>query len=312
MGWDHLTDLARIAAMHDGVVSIGQAQHLGIPRRSVQRAERNGLVVAMHRGVYRFTATPTSTTREIRAAVLAVGDDARASHESSLHLHGVNSIPRDRIVVSVPPRRRADHPGIRVHRLIDQHVEHLCEVERIPTTTLARAIVDVSSEFWRPRMNWLLDEVTITRRLVSDGAIARAYRQVNHRGRRRIAVLGELLDERSATGSTPRSTLERAMDELLDGSVLPTPSREYPVPSMVPGAGFADRAWEDALLIVEIDGRTYHERRSAMRRDRERDRAAARMGWQTMRVLDEEVSDEPELVLDDIVTTYQRRLDQLR
>jgi len=36
------------------------------------------------------------------------------------------------------------------------------------------------------------------------------------------------------------------------------------------------------------------------------------MGWQTMRVLDEEVSDEPELVLDDIVTTYQRRLDQLR
>ena len=102
------------------------------------------------------------------------------------------------------------------------------------------------------------------------------------------------------------------MDELLDGSVLPTPSREYPVPSMVPGAGFADRAWEDALLIVEIDGRTYHERRSAMRRDRERDRAAARMGWQTMRVLDEEVSDEPELVLDDIVTTYQRRLDQLR
>ena len=49
-----------------------------------------------------------------------------------------------------------------------------------------------------------------------------------------------------------------------------------------------------------------------MRRDRERDRAAARMGWQTMRVLDEEVSDEPELVLDDIVTTYQRRLDQLR
>ena len=77
---------------------------------------------------------------------------------------------------------------------------------------------------------------------------------------RRIAVLGELLDERSATGSTPRSTLERSMDGLLVHTALPTPSPEYPIPSVEPGAGFADRAWEEALLILEIDGRTYHRR----------------------------------------------------
>ncbi len=311
MGRDHLAAMARIAAQHDGIVSVGQAEAAGVSRRALQRAQHGGLIVSMHTGIYRFTATPTSSDREIRAAVLAAGDGARASHESSLHLHGLTNIPLGETVVSVPPRQRADHPGIRVHRLVDQHPEHLTVLDGIATTTLARAVVDVSSVFSRRRMEWLLDEVTITRRSATIGAIARVYRQVNHRGRRRIAVLGELLDEQSAMGPTPRSTLERKMDELLLATMLPTPAREYPIPSVAPGAGFADRAWEDALLILEIDGRTYHERRQDMRKDRARDRTAARMGWQTMRVLDAEVTDEPDLVVDDVVATYHRRLAQL-
>jgi len=48
-----------------------------------------------------------------------------------------------------------------------------------------------------------------------------------------------------------------------------------------------------------------------MRKDRARDRTAARMGWLTVRVLDAEVSDEPDLVIDDIIVTYHRRVAQL-
>ena len=120
-----------------------------------------------------------------------------------------------------------------------------------------------------------------------------------------------LLDERVAAGVTDRSTLERQMDELLAPTSLPRPIKEHPIPSSAPGEGFAARAWVEALLILEIDGRPYHARRLAMRRDRARDRAAARMGWQTMRVLDEEVSDEPDLVVADLVETYAVRVAQL-
>lgn len=101
------------------------------------------------------------------------------------------------------------------------------------------------------------------------------------------------------------------MDVLLARTDLPTPIKEYPVPSLAPGEGFADRAWEDAKLILEIDGRTHHERRRAMRRDRARDRSAGVMGWQTVRVLDEEVRLEPALVVDDIVGVYRQRMHQL-
>ncbi len=312
MGIDDLAVMAAIAAEQDGVFSLDQACADGIDRRVIHRAATSGVIVPIRHGVYRFTATPASFGREIRAAVLSVGPGSRASHESCLHLHGVPNIPLDEPIVSVPPGRRANHPGILVHRLVGQHPEHMVDVAGIPTTTLARGIVDVSSVFSRPRMEWVLDQSTITTRLVTPGAIARVFRQVNHRGRRNIAVLGELLDDRVATGSVDRSTLERQTDDLLLPTSLPTPLKEYPIPSLAPGEGFADRAWEDALLILEIDGRRYHERRLAMRRDRARDRAAARMGWQTMRVLDEEVRDEPELVVGDLVETYARRIAQLR
>lgn len=271
----------------------------------------SGVLVEMRHGVYRFTATPPSHGRNIRSAVLAVGEHSIATHESCLHLHGVSGIPVEVPVVSVPPGTRANHPGIRVHRLMDRHPEQMVVVDGIPTTILARGLVDVSSVFSRPRMEWVLDQVTISTRTVSPGAIARVFRQVNHRGRRNIAVLGQLLDDRIATGSIDRSTLERAVDQLLLTTDLPVPIKEYPVPSLAPGEGFADRAWVDAMLILEIDGRTYHERRLAMRRDRARDRAAGRMGWHTMRVLDEEVSDEPELVVEDLVGVHRRRLIQL-
>ncbi|UDY37351.1 type IV toxin-antitoxin system AbiEi family antitoxin domain-containing protein [Dermatobacter hominis] len=312
MGIDDLAAMAAIAAAQDGVFALHQACADGIDRRAVHRAASSGLIVPIRHGVYRFTATPSSVRREVRAAVLSVGDGARASHESSLHLHGVPNLPIAGPVVSVPPGRRANHPGIRVHRLVDQRADHLIEVAGIPTTTPARAIVDVSSVFSRPRMEWVLDQVTITSRLVTPGAIARVFRQINHRGRRNIAALGELLDERVAAGTVDRSTLERQMDELLAPTSLPRPTKEHPIPSLAPGEGFADRAWAEALLILEIDGRPYHERRLAMRRDRARDRAAARMGWQTMRVLDEEVADEPDLVIADLVDTHAMRVAQLR
>lgn len=306
-----LTTMGRIAAGQDGVFSLAQAIDAGVDRRVVWRAVHAEVIVALGCGVFHFAATPIDHRRRIRAAVLEVGDASRASHESCLHLHDVIGIELDRPVVAVPPQRRASHEGIRVHRFVDDHPEHHALVDGIPTFTLARGIVDVTSVFSPSRMEHVLDQVTITKRSVSLGAVARAFRQVNHRGRRNIAMLDDILDERLALGSVDRSTLEREVDALLATTDLPTALKEFLVPSLAPGEGFADRAWEDAKLILEIDGRTHHERRRAMRRDRARDRAAGVMGWHTARVLDEEVRFEPGLVVDDIVGIYRQRMLQL-
>ena len=265
----------------------------------------------MHPGVYRFTAAPESAIQRIWGAVLAVGGPAVASHEGSLILHGVDRIPADETPVSVPPGYRANHPGIRVHRFSDLRSDHLHTIGGIPTTTLERAVVDITSVFRPRRLEWLVDRVTVTERKTTIGAISRVLRQVNHRGRRQIGLLGELLDARTTAEPIPRSQLERQMDELLAALDLPPPRHEYPLPSLVPGEGFVDRAWPEAGLILEIDGRVWHARERSMRVDRARDRAAAREGWQTLRVLDEEVTDVPEGVIDDLLAVYEVRIGKL-
>jgi very-short-patch-repair endonuclease len=66
------------------------------------------------------------------------------------------------------------------------------------------------------------------------------------------------------------------------------------------------------MLILEVDGRSWHARERAMASDRARDRDAASLGWQTLRVLDDEIRACPLAVIGDIEATYRMRAAQLR
>jgi len=87
------------------------------------------------------------------------------------------------------------------------------------------------------------------------------------------------------------------------------PEREYPLPGLLgrDAVGFVDRAWPGVKLIVEIDGRRWHAREVDMAKDRRRDRQAAAAGWQTLRILGEEVLDASVAVVDEIVAVYEQR-----
>jgi very-short-patch-repair endonuclease len=80
---------------------------------------------------------------------------------------------------------------------------------------------------------------------------------------------------------------------------------------VAPGDGLVDRAWPEVKLLLEVDGRVWHSREQAMARDRARDRAAAAAGWQTLRVLEDEVAEVPHLVRSEVVSAYQVRRSQL-
>jgi hypothetical protein len=310
MGLAELSSLAETARRQAGAVSIEQARAAGVSDGIVRRAVRSGLLERVHPRVLRFTSRAPDELSMIWASVLEVGRDSRASHEACLWLHAVariGPVP----VVSVPPEHSHRQRGIRVHRFGDLVPEHLAVVRGVPTTTLERAVVDVTSVLRPARLADLVDRITITTRATTLGAIARTYRQVNRRGRHRIATLGRILDERGDRGPVNRSTLESAADRLLWGARLPTPVREHPLPNHGGLVGFVDRAWPEVRLLLEIDGRSWHSRERDMARDRARDRMAAAQGWLTVRVLDVEVRDQPDLVVTDLELAYRSRRDQL-
>ena len=310
MDTQQLARLQTIAGRHGGVFSTGEAAEHGIGIQVLQRALRAGALGRLHSSVWRFPAVPLTQLQRIWGSVLQVGPEARASHEASLYLHGVRHFELSPVVL-VPPGSNHQYAGIRVHRKGDLLVEHEAVVQGIPTTTLPRALVDVASVFSRRRLEDVFDRVTVTQRATSTGAVARVLRQVNRHGRKNIRDLQGLLDDRRPAEPAPRSKVERRVDELIAGTDLPEPCREYPHPGWELGSAFVDRAWPDAMLILEVDGRTWHAREHDMAKDRARDRAAGRLGWHTMRVLDEEVHEVPEAIRDDIVATYERRRAQL-
>lgn len=300
--------LESVAANQHGVFSVGQAAGLGVDRVRLARAVRSGVLTRVHPSVLRFPAAPLDWRARTWAAVLQAGPQAAASHEAALWLHGCGVGAPFHPAVTLPPGGRAGLAGIRVHRLCDLVDEHRLLMDGVPTTTLARAVVDLTSVLSPGRLEWLVDRLTIIDRRLTVGELSRCLRQVNRRGRRRIRRLQALIDARGPGRPAPRSRVERRVDELLRATSLPEPAREYPLPGWDPGDGFVDRAWPEVRLILEVDGRSWHARESTMAKDRARDRAAAASGWQTVRVLDEEVRDAAPLVVSDLERTYAARL----
>jgi hypothetical protein len=308
-----LARLAPITARQAGAFHVRQAANIGIDRRTITAAMRAGVLVRLHANVFSFAGIPPTDLRRVWAAVLqvgdgTVGDHAVGSHEATFRARGVAHVPHE-AVVSVRPGSNQRHNGIRVHRFGDLHPDMVEYVDGLPLTTIARGIVDLTSVFRRARLDQLLDHVTITERSTTLGAVDRALRRSNRRGRRNIRMLQELLDARDE--HAPRSLSEQLADDLLAGTDLPAPQREYPHPGWELGPAFVDRAWPDVMLIVEIDGRSWHERERDMQKDRERDRAAGLVGWYTARFIHREVRDEPDVFVSDVVGLYRQRLIQL-
>ncbi|MFM7065026.1 MAG: DUF559 domain-containing protein, partial [Actinomycetes bacterium] len=271
-----------IALRQQGNFTLAQADEVGVSLRVIRGAVSDGLLRCPQPKVRRFAADPLSELAAIWAAHLQVGPRSSVSHESALMLHGVERVPFA-LAVTVPAGVTHVHRDIRVHRLNDLVDEHRTTVDGLPTTTVERAVVDVASVFSRKRLEFVVDQLTITTRVTTVGRIARAYRQVNRRGRTNIATLAQVLDSRSTHGPAPRSGVERRFDELIRASGLPAPVHEFPLPGVGAINGLVDRCWPEVKLIVEIDGRSWHAREEAMARDRARDRAAAAAGYLVLR-----------------------------
>src|SRR6266576_2531113 len=136
--------LARLAAAQHGVVTRPQLVELGFsPRAITGRIARGGLVV-LHRGVYGVGHGALRPEGRWLAAVLACGPDAVLSHRSAAALWDLRPTTRPTVDVTAP-RTRHRRPGIDLHlsRCLEPH--HRTEHMRIPTTTVARTLVDLAA-----------------------------------------------------------------------------------------------------------------------------------------------------------------------
>lgn len=257
-------------------------------------------------GVYLIVGAPPTYRQRLWVAHLAAGDHSVVSHEAAAALVRLSGFARDQVVLTV------DHPshlhvrGAFVHQISDLQPRWVWRVEGLPVTTTARTIVDLSSVCSRARLGHVIDDALAKGR-VRQSAIAACLCAVLRPGKRGLDKLVAVLDQRGEGYVPPMSELEACLFAALADAGLPDPVRQFPLPGRGAVTGLVDAAYLEERVILEADGRSWHDRIQTARRDLLRTNEAARVGWQTLRFTWEEVVGDPRGVADTVRDVLAQR-----
>lgn len=268
------TALVDLLHRQSGVLSRRQAHENGLDDHDIKRLLRRREWAVVHRGVYVNHTGPLTTRQHAWAAVVALWP-AALSHESAIR----DPVP-GRIQVAVDNSRCVRAPmGVKVHRLSEFDAKvHLNASP--PRVRIEQAVLDVAAE------------------AVDDFAAVAALAGVVQERRTTVPRILSAMEGRSRLAR--RTFIESVLTDIAEGSCsaleqayierverphgLPKPRRQHrPIGLQV----VRDMDYEQFGLVIELDGRQFHDNALARDCDLERDidallhegRDTVRLGW---------------------------------
>ena len=249
---------------------------------------------------------PRDWVGDLWTARLHVGDDTVVSHRSAARLHGFPAVPRSVPCLTVPAGSHRRYGAGRLFQRGDLPPGQIVRVDGLLVTSPARTLVDLAPGCSRARLEAWLDHAT-AERLVTPDELAEVLRLCSRPGKPSVATLRSLLEDYLPGGGVLQGNLERALARVVRSAGLPPGVPQFPHPGSRGRTEFCDRAWLQPQLIVECDGRRWHDRIAAAWVDKRRDAAAAAEGWQTIRYGYEELVSRPDSVAEELRRIYQQR-----
>ena len=303
-------ELLELVRRQHGAVSRGQLFELGVPRRTVGRLP-DAQWDEVHPGVFVAHASSDSFLRRVWAGFLAARRPCAVSHEAAARLHGLAGFASAGVVLTVA---RHDHhrlEDVRIHQISDMfdRPEQVMTMKDLVVSTVPRTFVDLSRVAKPGRLNYALEEA-LSSRVTTLDAVASAVYALARPGKPGLRTIVGVLARHQPGPSVPGSQLERSLLELLRRGGEPPPALQVPLPGRSLD-GLVDCYYDRARLILEADGRKWHARITQMKRDIERDAAAAQAGCQTLRLLYEHIVGDPAGTLRTIRATRLMREAQL-
>ncbi|MGI8592806.1 MAG: type IV toxin-antitoxin system AbiEi family antitoxin domain-containing protein [Solirubrobacteraceae bacterium] len=273
------SEIARRAAPQHGVLTRCQLLELGLDVDAIDYRLRVGRLLRLHRGVYAVGHHPPSPLAGAMAAVLACGPGGVLSHRSAAALWELDSRWRTPIEVSAPTERR--HRGVRVHHSRTLIGEDVTIHFGIPVTTVARTLLDLAAVLDDKALARAVNIARLERHLRLDDLAGLLVRSPGRTTRR----LRPFVDRDDAP---TRSAFEDAFLAFVDRHGLPRPQVNQSV------AGYeVDMLWPELRLIVELDGRAYHDSDQPFEHDRDRDADLLAAGFPVVRITWRRLIDTP-------------------
>jgi hypothetical protein len=156
--------------------------------------------------------------------------DALASHRSAAALWRLPDVER-RLEITIPERRRAAVAGFEIHRTCFLQPVDRTHRSRIPVTSLARTVIDVSLEV--PGVAPAVVDHVLAKRKAPLALLFNRLEALGSNGRKGGGDLLRMLEERRGRSRHVDSGLQRRLEKIaLDGykaGLLPEPYFEYPV-----------------------------------------------------------------------------------
>jgi very-short-patch-repair endonuclease len=277
----HSVHIQLLAAEVGGVFDVAVANRKGIPTWAVDHERDIGRIVAMFPGVYRPAAVPPTPMLWLRAAVLAGGPQAHASHRSAAWMLDWPGGRGDLCEIVVPHDHRPRLRGVTVHRTYRLPDAHRRVVDGLPVTSVDRTLADLGAVV-RPDVVQAAVETAVVRRLTTVDRLWELIDDHGRKGRNGIGALRLALEEWMLSERPPDSVLEIAFARLVKREGLPEPDYQRWVE--VGGRRYRiDAAWPDQMLAVEVDGWETRKTYRAFQSDTDRQNAITLAGWQFIR-----------------------------
>lgn len=261
------------------MITYEQLRAAGVGRGAIDARRDRGLLHLLHVGAYRVGPVATSRTR-IRAAVLACGAEALASHHAALALYGIRPLPEGPTDVTTVGRHVGPR-GVRPHRTSSLAAADRRSLHGIPLTAPARALLEVAAELSTRELANAVEHAQV-KRLVSKGELAAVVARAPRRSG--VAALRAPADDRAVT----RSRAERMLVKLLRAAELPEP-----VFNAVVLGREVDALWERERVVLELDSYAFHATRAAFERDRRKSGLLQRARYAVLRTTWTELTKHP-------------------
>jgi very-short-patch-repair endonuclease len=290
--------IRELARRQHWVVTHAQLLRLGLSKEAIRWRVRRRMLRPLHRGVFLVDHELPPPLAAEAAALLALGKPAVLSHHTAAYLHQLLPHPAQSVHVTTPGRALAQRPGLRIHRATTLVRGDVRRHQRLPLTSPARTVLDLSATLPRHELEPLVAEAQRSHRVserVLRGQLAR------NPGRRGTASLRALIEAPTGPAFT-RSRAERKLLRLIRAAQLPPPRTNAPVADFE-----VDFLWPDQRLVAEFDSFSFHGDRAAFEADRARDQVLQAAGYAVVRITWLQLTDAPERVVALLARMLERR-----
>lgn len=290
--------LLPVFASQHWLASLQDVREAGGSARSAATRIGAGRWTAADVSVYRLAGAPRPWQGRVLAPILAIGGRTMASHVTAAALHGLPGFGRGTPEISVARAGDRRRQGLIVHTSTDLERCTRVIVEGVPTTDIARTLLDVGRRVGDQR---LLRAIEWSRRADKTDWSSLISTLAHHarRGRPGIRRLRRVITANMDRDEVTDSDFELLVLALLAEAGLPTPVLHHEV---LDGGRFVaevDLAYPALRIAIELDG-AVHLQPEVRELDLRKQNDLVLAGWTVLRFTYDRFRSHPERVVAEI------------